>query len=594
MALSSVEKYNQLDGKTVSRSDLKSILDQAESEGQNHIVNKLVGLLMAYENEAFEISLSKKATQKSSKQGLAAARHSGMAKLALDNCGRLKSGYKYQNGKIVATKERKKKNAKNCSRAGKKLSTTRSSRSARKLATDCKVKTKTSSAATKRKTTVRKKKEDPEKKLKSKILSLKEKFGLSGSVNNFPEITIGLNGSILADGHEIFTDELLGFYDENEVGLAAAAKDVEKLVNEMIFDRINSDEQLPPWRKSWANYTKELAQNFITKKPYTGSNAMILNLLMAGQFKSPYYLTPTQITAKKGRIKKGEKAIPLVYYRFNYFLKDLSANPQKERELLNKIEGREVGKKTITKKNYPGTFLTEKNVEFFKIEKSEYLSKGQVYYFNVFNLEQTTGIEYTNPQNENRSKNDIIERAESIWKGFTDKPSLGYDKDQAFYTPSKDEIRLPKIAEFDNSEEYYSTLFHEMIHSTRIESRIDRDKFYKNKNQETVYAFEELIAELGSSYLCGIAGILESTSINTSSYLKNWHEKLQELLGENKDFFVFATKEAQKAADYILKGFVDPDEGNQKPKTQSTDKEKAKAKAKARAMVLKIKIKNKK
>jgi antirestriction protein ArdC len=128
-----------------------------------------------------------------------------------------------------------------------------------------------------------------------------------------------------------------------------------------------------------------------------------------------------------------------------------------------------------------------------------------------------------------------------------------------------------------------------MIHATKIKTRLDRDAKYEGKEQKSMYAFEELIAELGASYLAGIAGILEVTSLNATAYLKGWHEKLQIAAQDNSDFFVFATREATKAVDYILANFVMPGEkGND---DEDDDLEMLQLEAEAMKMKLKLKLK---
>jgi antirestriction protein ArdC len=113
---------------------------------------------------------------------------------------------------------------------------------------------------------------------------------------------------------------------------------------------------------------------------------------------------------------------------------------------------------------------------------------------------------------------------------------------KAFYVPSKDEVHVPEIGSFDSSEEYYSTLFHELVHSTAHESRLNRKKAVFEG-----YTQEELTAEIGSSFLCGLAGILPSVVTNNAAYIAGWLEKLK----SDTRFVVIASNQAGKAADYI-------------------------------------------
>lgn len=562
-----IEKYNSLDGRTVTREELQEIAKLGKAQEVLEIYERITAVLEANDYDTFEIKISKPL-------GLNAARHTGAAKTALDDCGRLKKGYKYQDGKIVKIQRKKKKAVTKRKPANKKS-----------------VRKKTNSGAQKRP------KENTEKeKLRKKVLGLKSLLK-----KDLPVITRGLNGAYLADGHEILTDEEIALFGEVEYlnGLNAAAKDVEAIVNELILEKIKTGQELPPWKKSWANKADIPAQNFVTKKPYTGSNSVILNVLLGSVMPTPYYVTFNQVKELGGKVKEGAKSVPLVYYNFVHSLKDFSDEPAKEAQLLKKIDGRMIKRKRpkkdiiLSKANYAGVAVSEANIKYLGLDDDEYISKGFLRYYRVFNIADTTGIEYEVPKGQNKTKKERIDIAEAIVKSFKDKPEILTDNKKAYYKPKEDKIWVPEIHEFDTAEEYYSTLFHELIHCTLHESRLNRQKDYEKKENEAQYAFEELIAELGASYLCGLAGILEVTHINQASYLKGWYEKLVKAAGKNSDFFLYATREAQKAVDYIIKDY-DPEKSEPKKETKgSTAKydEKTKALAKAKALKLKLKLK---
>jgi antirestriction protein ArdC len=103
---------------------------------------------------------------------------------------------------------------------------------------------------------------------------------------------------------------------------------------------------------------------------------------------------------------------------------------------------------------------------------------------------------------------------------------------------------MPKKESFESEEEYYSTLFHELAHSTQHLGRLDRDK---NK-EDHAYSKEELVAEMTSAMLCGVAGIEKKTIDNSAAYVRNWSKKFK----DNEKMVVEAAQKAQKAADYIL------------------------------------------
>jgi antirestriction protein ArdC len=117
--------------------------------------------------------------------------------------------------------------------------------------------------------------------------------------------------------------------------------------------------------------------------------------------------------------------------------------------------------------------------------------------------------------------------------------------DRAYYQPTRDFIGMPPQDAFDGTDEYRATLFHEGTHSTGHKSRCDRD--LKGRFGTEAYAFEELIAELGSAYIGAALGI-NMDMPNHASYLASW---LKVLKGDEKAIFTAASK-AQQAVDYLF------------------------------------------
>ena len=119
---------------------------------------------------------------------------------------------------------------------------------------------------------------------------------------------------------------------------------------------------------------------------------------------------------------------------------------------------------------------------------------------------------------------------------------------KAFYRPSTDSITLPLLAQFKETAEYYSTAFHEMIHSTGHKTRLDRLKKTAFFGSEA-YSKEELIAEIGAATLVNHAGLETSRSFrNSTAYVQNWLRVLQ----NDKRFIVSAAGKAEKAVNLIL------------------------------------------
>ncbi len=141
----------------------------------------------------------------------------------------------------------------------------------------------------------------------------------------------------------------------------------------------------------------------------------------------------------------------------------------------------------------------------------------------------------------------------AIVDGWEQKPRLVLDDpkmSQAEYIPAHDTVRMPLVSRFSSAEFYYAILFHELIHSTGHQSRLNRegvttlDKFGSER-----YSKEELIAEIGSAFLCGHAGISKpEIEQNTTAYLQNW---IAALKGDSR-LVISAAAQAQHAADMIL------------------------------------------
>lgn len=301
------------------------------------------------------------------------------------------------------------------------------------------------------------------------------------------------------------------------------------MVTNMMLETMKKDGLF--WRKTWdvkrvkGGGGRMLAQNFVSKTVYRGVNYWITNFAVpkAG-LHSPYFLTFKQVTELKGKVKKGAKAWPIVYYTMYYII----TKP---------------AKKSITASEYDAMSMEER-------QNKGALKLPVLQYYNVFNADQIEGIEFPAIEAPKPvSEAEKIESAEKIVREMPKAPPIAHGGDSAHYVPSTDRIQMPPLASFDKEQEYYSTLFHEMVHSTGHESRLGR-KFGRQGTKE--YAFEELIAELGASYLCAEAGTLYFTLNNSAAYLKHWLSRLQDIMSEDKKFFLMAAAKAQAAADFIL------------------------------------------
>lgn len=130
-------------------------------------------------------------------------------------------------------------------------------------------------------------------------------------------------------------------------------------------------------------------------------------------------------------------------------------------------------------------------------------------------------------------------------------------KEYTCYIPALDKVQMPNPRNFYEDEQYYSTLFHELVHSTGHRKRLDRHSIFPDhKFGSRDYSQEELIAEMGAAYLCGICRIENSIIDNSAAYIDSWLKKLK---SDNR-FIVQASGYAQKAVDYILENQMHPSE----------------------------------
>jgi antirestriction protein ArdC len=253
-----------------------------------------------------------------------------------------------------------------------------------------------------------------------------------------------------------------------------------------------------PWHRPWKARTG-LPRNAITKKPYRGINVF---LLIAMMYESPLWLTFRQVSRLGGSVRKGEKACPVVFWKQLAF-EDKASGEEKKKRLLR--------------------------------------------FYHVFNVAQCDGLKISTEPVQ-ASVNGII-KPEEIVAHMPHPPLLKHGMTHAYYSPREDCVGLPPRERFERSEDYYSTVFHELVHSTGHEKRLKRTTLTESAGYgSNPYCKEELIAEMGAAFLCGLAEIGERTIDNSAAYLKGWLEQLR----NDKTLIVQAATQAQKAADFIL------------------------------------------
>jgi antirestriction protein ArdC len=253
-----------------------------------------------------------------------------------------------------------------------------------------------------------------------------------------------------------------------------------------------------PWQKPWEARTG-LPRNFVSQKPYRGINIF---LLLAMSYESPFWLTFRQALQLGGSVRKGEKSCPVVFWKQTIIEDKASSEPQKV-PLLR--------------------------------------------YYHVFNVAQCDGLKIGTEPVE-APVNGII-KPEEIVAHMPKRPVIKHGMTRAFYSPSEDYVGLPVRERFERAEGYYATLFHELVHATGHESRLNRASLTEKAGfGSNPYCKEELIAEMGAAFLCGQAEIAERTIDNSAAYLNGWLEQLR----NDRTLIVSAAAQAQKAADFIL------------------------------------------
>ena len=266
-------------------------------------------------------------------------------------------------------------------------------------------------------------------------------------------------------------------------------------VYEVVTQRLlkKMEEGIIPWARGWKP-KYHLPVNWVTGKPYQGMNLMLLDW-------NAQYATYKQINEAGGKVRKGAKSYPIIFWK---------------------------------------TFEVEKEAKENSVTTE---TKYFLQYYSVFEVGiDTEGIERKElpPMPIYQSKKLVESYLKSgiiINHGY---PSASYEKE-------RDAIRMPHPEAFKDINYYQKTLFHEMIHSTGHPSRLARPLDTKSENLKS-YAKEELIAEIGSSYLCYLTGIDSEAILNqNASYLQSWLR----VLNDNPKMLITAASAAQKAAGYI-------------------------------------------
>ncbi|MEZ5196377.1 MAG: zincin-like metallopeptidase domain-containing protein [Bacteroidales bacterium] len=277
--------------------------------------------------------------------------------------------------------------------------------------------------------------------------------------------------------------------------------DVFKLVTDKVIANLEK-------AGNWAKMFKCPQPISLNGHVYRGINFL---LLASMDHDIPVYGTFQQIRSNGGRVKKGEKASLIVFWN-KYFRDD--EDPE----------------------NDQGHFFL-KLYYVFNVSQAEFDEQG----VKKISLMQ----EQISNQNNLRS----IE-ADQVIESMPNPPIIKHSNqvDYPSYAPGLDRIRMPHMKWFSSSDEYYATLFHEMVHSTGHPKRLNRFELGSTRFGDESYSREELVAELGSAYLSEIAH-LDTNFRNKAAYIKGWASALR----ENNRWITWAANKAEQACKHILK-----------------------------------------
>lgn len=279
---------------------------------------------------------------------------------------------------------------------------------------------------------------------------------------------------------------------------------VYEIVTERICELLDSG--TVPWHQPW-NAELGMPRSLSTGKLYRGVNIWLLGSSM---YESPWWGTYRNITERGGQVRKGEKSTLVVFW-----------------------------KRTEYK-------ATDDNGE--ESDRSGFLLR----YYRVFNATQCEGLELPGVPGAQAREHEAIEEAQFIVNGYLNRPGsppISYGGERAAYSPQLDHLYMPQPETFENAEGFYSTIYHEMTHSTGHENRLARKELLEfHSFGDPSYSREELVAEMGASMLSGLSGIDQITLPQSAAYLSHWVKVLK---GDVK-LVVQAAAQAQHAADWIM------------------------------------------
>ena len=319
-----------------------------------------------------------------------------------------------------------------------------------------------------------------------------------------------------------------------------AEKAVERF-SEMMVSRLE-EMKGQQWEKGWIDgggKTQGLPQN-LSGRRYSGHNDFFLQLHTAmNSYAMPVYATFKQIHEAGATINKGEKAMPVIYWNITHRDENGQKVTDEQYDAMTKAE-QEKCKSIPIMMGYYCYNLDQTN---FKEVKPEQYARLQEQ-FKAPEIKDTKGM-FISPEFDA-----MIEKQAWVCKINTIEGS------GAFYSKSKDEITVPLKAQFNIHEdpkevykdgmEYYSSLVHEMAHSTGIDTRLSRDM--EGRFGDKKYAKEELVAELSAAMVGNSMGFDKRILDNNAKYVDSWIDTLK----QEPKFIISVMADVSKASGMIL------------------------------------------
>lgn len=285
-----------------------------------------------------------------------------------------------------------------------------------------------------------------------------------------------------------------------------AKVDVYQRVTDRIIDLIESGSATGDWMKPWAVAAAEGDPvNAVTHRHYRGVNVLLLwSAAVVHGWASNEWASYRQWSSRDAQVRKGEHGEQIVFFK----------------QLVVEDEDAKDGTRKIP----------------------------LLRFYTVFNADQVDGYEDADLEQNEDGRLDVCDAHVS---GTMAKIKHGGGR--AYYTPALDTIRLPDFKRFKDAVAYYTAAFHELTHWSGAQQRLDR-KLTGDKGKAE-YAFEELIAELGSAFQAARLGIEPHAREDHAEYVANWLAGLR----HDKKAIVTAASRASDAADYLfdLSGVLD-------------------------------------